>query len=59
MDLSLQTKPPSVPSHVADSGKITLGAGMRLPTAPAHVADPGKIRLGAGMRLQVERKAAR
>jgi hypothetical protein len=58
MNLSLQTKPLSAPTHVADSGKIVLGAGMRLPTAPAHVADPGKILLGAGMRLPVKRKAA-
>jgi hypothetical protein len=58
MKPSLPNKPSSVPAHVTDSGKIVMGAGMRLPTAPAHVADEGKIVMGAGMRLPVERKAA-
>ena len=33
MKPSLPIKPSSVPAHVADSGKIIMGAGMRLPTA--------------------------
>jgi hypothetical protein len=49
------TKSPAAPLQAGDSGKIVLGAGMRLPTARAHVADPGKIVLGAGMRLPAER----
>ena len=58
MNKSLQNKPSSMPVHVADAGRIILGAGVRLPTAPAHVADQGKIRFGAGVRLPAERKAA-
>jgi hypothetical protein len=46
---------PSVPAHVADSGKIVTGGGVRVPAIPAHVADLGKIRLGAGVRLPAER----
>jgi len=58
MNQSLKNKPSSVPAHVADAGKIVLGAGVRLPTAPAHVADQGKIGFGAGVRLPAERKTA-
>jgi hypothetical protein len=58
MTQSLQSKPSSVPGHVADVGKIVMGAGLRLPTAPTHVADPGKISFGAGLRLPAERKSA-
>jgi hypothetical protein len=58
MTQSLRSKPSSVPVHVADVGKIVIGAGLRLPTAPIHVADPGKITVGAGLRLPVGRKSA-
>lgn len=49
------TKQTTVPAHVADDGKIILGAGFRQPSQPAHVADSGKIRVGAGCRLPVRR----
>ncbi len=55
---------PSLPANVADAGKISFGAGMRLPTTralpsiPTNVADAGRIRLGAGMRLPAERSAS-
>jgi hypothetical protein len=58
MNHPLSTKSSVTISHVADSGKIVMGAGARLPTVPAHVADLGKIRLGAGARLPAERKSA-
>lgn len=58
MNRSLETKSPVAISHVADSGKIVLGAGCRQPAVSAHVADQGKIRLGAGCRLPAERKSA-
>jgi len=58
MSLSSQSKPPSMSSQVADSGKIVMGAGMRLPAAPTHTTDPGKITFGAGMRMPTERKPA-
>ena len=58
MNISIQSKPSPVPSKVVDSGKIVLGAGLRLPAAPAHVADKGAIRFGAGLRLPIERKTA-
>jgi hypothetical protein len=58
MTPSFQTKPSPVPAQVADSGKIVMGAGLRLPTAPAHVADQGKISFGAGLRLPAERTTA-
>lgn len=58
MNSSLNAKSPVAVSHVADSGKIVLGAGIRLPAAPAHVADQGKIGFGAGIRLPSERKPA-
>jgi hypothetical protein len=58
MNHSLSTKSPVAVSHVADSGKIVLGAGIRLPTTPAHVADQGKIGFGAGIRLPSMRKSA-
>lgn len=49
---------PATPPHVADAGRIALGAGFRLPTEPAHVADHGKVSVGAGFRLATERKPA-
>jgi hypothetical protein len=58
MNPSFQSKTSPAPSQVADSGKIVLGAGLRLPTAPEHVADKGAIRFGAGLRMPAERKAA-
>lgn len=58
MNVSLQSKPSTVPVQVADADKIVMGAGFRLPPALAHVTDSGKIRLGAGFRLPVEHKTA-
>ena len=49
MNVSLQSKPSTVPVQVADSDKIVMGAGFRLPPAPAHVTDFGQDR--AGRRL--------
>ena len=49
---------PHSPPSVSDTGKIVLGAGLRLPAEPAHIADAGKIRLGAGLRLPVTGKNA-
>jgi hypothetical protein len=58
MNLSFKSSSPVVPAHVADSGRIVMGAGVRLPTAPTHVADQGKISFGAGVRLPTVRKPA-
>jgi hypothetical protein len=58
MNLAIKSGSPVVPACVADTGRISFGAGVRLPTAPTHVADQGRISFGAGIRLPTVRKPA-
>jgi len=46
---------PSTNPTILDSGRIRVGAGIRIrpPVAtPANVADNGRIRVGAGIRIR-------
>lgn len=51
-------KTQGVPMHVADAGKIVLGAGVRLPTLGASARGDGNARPSTNSRPAAECKNA-